>query len=78
MIVGFNFKFIVLFFDSTVQDVDLFAGGTAENSVKNGTVGETFGCIIAYQFRDFRNGDRFWHENPPPIGIFSKGKFEFL
>lgn len=61
-----------MFFCSTIADVDLFAGATAENSVENGTVGPTFACIIAYQFRDTKNGDRFWHENPPPIGIFSE------
>ena len=63
----------VLFFRN-VEDIDLFPGGTAEKPLEDGTVGPTFACIIGYQFRAARKGDRFWHENPPPFGMFTKGR----
>ena len=56
-----------------VLDIDLYAGGVSETAVEGGVVGPTFACLIAYQFRDLKKGDRFWHENPPPIGSFTPG-----
>uniref|UniRef100_H2ZQF4 Uncharacterized protein n=1 Tax=Ciona savignyi TaxID=51511 RepID=H2ZQF4_CIOSA len=60
---------------SHVDDIDLMIGGIAETPLSAGSVGPTFGCIIAHQFRDVRKGDRFWFENP---GIFSKGQLQEL
>ena len=47
-----------------VNDIDLWVGGLAEPHLPGGCVGETFGKIIAKQFRELRDGDRFWFENP--------------
>jgi len=63
---------------SNVWDIDLYAGGISERSVKGGTVGPTFACLIAYQFRDLKKGDRFWHENAPPFGTFTDGKLLYF
>ena len=56
---------------SNVDDIDLFVGGIAETPLPGANVGHTFGCIIGYQFRDLRKGDRYWFENP---GQFSESK----
>ncbi|KAH9489112.1 hypothetical protein Btru_042226 [Bulinus truncatus] len=44
----------------SLLDVDLYAGGICEGKVPGGSVGETFGNIIAYQFSELKYGDRFF------------------
>jgi peroxidase len=55
------------------DDVDIFAGGMLEPVVPAGTVGPTFACIIARQFRNLRVGDRYWYERPDSVTGFTKG-----
>ena len=45
-----------------VQDIDLFAGGMSEKAEPGSALGFTFTCLVGRQFRDFRDGDRFWYE----------------
>jgi len=47
----------------TVDKVDLWTGGLAEDHVAGAMVGQTFQAIIAEQFQDLRDGDRFWFQN---------------
>jgi Ca2+-binding RTX toxin-like protein len=47
----------------SVDEVDLWTGGLAENHMKGAMIGETFGIIIAHTFEDLRDGDRFWYQN---------------
>ncbi|XP_078681743.1 myeloperoxidase-like [Branchiostoma floridae x Branchiostoma belcheri] len=49
---------------SHVDDIDVFVGGLAEESVPGGVVGPTFACLIGLQFQNLRKGDRFWFECP--------------
>ena len=47
----------------SVDNVDLFVGGLAENHLRGGMLGETFAAIIALQFENLRDGDRLFFEN---------------
>ena len=47
----------------TVDKVDLWVGGLAEDHVNGGSMGQTFTKIIADQFQRLRDGDRFFYLN---------------
>jgi peroxidase len=47
----------------TVDQVDLFVGGLAEDPAPGAMVGPTFQAIIAGQFENLRDGDRLYFEN---------------
>ncbi|EAR22695.1 peroxidase family protein [Nitrococcus mobilis] len=49
---------------SSIDEVDLWAGGLAEAHYNGGLVGETFAYIIKDQFTRTRDGDRFFFMNP--------------
>jgi hypothetical protein len=49
----------------SVDDIDLWTGGLAEDHVSGALVGETFRTILVDQFRRLRDGDRFWYQNDP-------------
>ena len=47
----------------TVDKVDLWVGGLAEDHINGGSMGQTFSKIIADQFQRLRDGDRFFYLN---------------
>src|SRR5215212_7169202 len=47
----------------SVDAIDLWTGGLAEDHVAGGVIGSTFGKIIGDQFTALRDGDRFYFEN---------------
>ena len=47
----------------TVDQVDLWTGGLAEDHSPGAAIGPTFGKIIADQFTALRDGDRYYFEN---------------
>src|SRR5262245_13514878 len=47
----------------SVDAIDLWTGGLAEDHVAGGVVGSTFGKIIGDQFTALRDGDRYYFEN---------------
>lgn len=47
----------------SVDNLDLWIGGLAEDHGQGAMVGETFQIIIANQFEALRDGDRLWYEN---------------
>ncbi|XP_038669023.1 myeloperoxidase-like [Scyliorhinus canicula] len=52
----------------TPKNIDLWLAGIIEPFVRGGRVGPLFACLIGKQFRDVRNGDRFWWEKQ---GVFT-------
>lgn len=51
----------------SVDDIDLWVGGLAEDPVPGAMVGETLVAILAEQFGRLRAGDRFWYESYLPL-----------
>jgi len=46
----------------TVDNIDLWVGGLAEDHVAGSSVGETIQAVVADQFERLRDGDRFWYQ----------------
>ncbi|XP_057265931.1 myeloperoxidase isoform X3 [Pezoporus wallicus] len=59
-------KFLDLY--GTPDNIDLWIGAIVEPPVPQGRVGPLLACILGTQFRNLRDGDRFWWENP---GVFT-------
>lgn len=51
------------------SNIDLWAGAICEPHAKNGRVGEVLACLLGKQFRETRDGDRYWWEKP---GVFTE------
>jgi peroxidase len=49
----------------SLDDMDLWVAGLAEDHVPGAMVGETFRTILIDQFTRLRDGDRFWYQNDP-------------
>lgn len=47
----------------SVDDIDLWVGGLAEDHVPGASMGELFRTILVDQFTRLRDGDRFWYQN---------------
>lgn len=47
----------------TPDNIDIWMGGVAEPLEPNARVGRLLACLIGTQFRQLRDGDRFWWEN---------------
>ena len=47
----------------SVDNIDLWVGGLAEDHVEGSSMGELFSTIIVDQFERIRTGDRLWYEN---------------
>jgi len=47
----------------SVDNIDLWVGGLAEDHLPNSSLGITFTTILVDQFKRLRDGDRFWYES---------------
>ncbi len=47
------------------EDIELYPGGLSENPEPGGRMGPTFACIMGRQFKNLKEGDRFFftHDN---------------
>jgi hypothetical protein len=54
----------------TVDKVELFVGGLAENHVKGSSLGSTFQAIITDQFERLRDGDPYFYLNQPQLAQY--------
>ncbi len=48
---------------ASIDDMDAWVGGLAEDPVPGALVGPTFHAILVDQFQRLRDGDRFWYQN---------------
>ncbi|XP_062547595.1 uncharacterized protein LOC134213069 [Armigeres subalbatus] len=48
------------------EDIDLLVGGLMETATLGTVFGPTLTCLLAIQFTNLRNSDRFWYENDLP------------
>jgi hypothetical protein len=53
----------------TVEDIDLWVGGLAEDHVHGALVGRTVFTILKNQFERLRDGDRFWYQTDLPRAL---------
>jgi peroxidase len=51
---------------ASIDDLDLWVAGLAEQHLPGSSLGETFTAILVDQFTRLRDGDRFWYENVLP------------
>ncbi|XP_067090259.1 eosinophil peroxidase [Osmerus mordax] len=62
-------KFLLLY--GTPQNIDVWVGAISEPAPPGGRVGPLLSCLLAKQFRDLRDGDRFWWERE---GVFTSAQ----
>ncbi|KAJ8252219.1 hypothetical protein COCON_G00215310 [Conger conger] len=55
----------------TPHNIDLWVGAISEPPLPGGRVGPLLACLMAKQFRNLRDGDRFWWERE---GVFSQAQ----
>ena len=60
-------RFLKLY--GSLETLDLWIGGLAEERLPGGLLGATFSCIFGLTFRAVRDGDRFFWLNP---GVFTR------
>jgi len=47
----------------SVDDIDFWIGGLAENHINGSLTGELFFTVLKKQFESLRDGDRFWYQH---------------
>ena len=73
-ILSYNAKLLMKAY-GTWDTIDLIIGGLYELPVSDGFLGPTFSCIAGQGFKNIRDGDRFYFENP---GVFTTAQFKSI
>ena len=60
----------------SVDSLDLFIGGLAEDHLPDALIGPTFACLCALTFKNLRDGDRFYYENPNTFTTDQRNQIE--
>ena len=60
---------------TNVTDIDAFTGSMSEKSVTGGIVGPTIACILGTQFKNPKEGDRFFFSHPS-YGSYASPSYE--
>lgn len=62
----FIFQYVKILTFRDAEDIDLLIGGLSETATLGTVFGPTLTCLLAIQFANLRNSDRFWYENDLP------------
>ncbi|XP_067863990.1 myeloperoxidase-like [Heptranchias perlo] len=65
----------LFFLYRTPDNIEPWLGGVSEPSVKGGRLGPLLACLVGLQFKNLRDGDRFWWENQ---GVFTASQQQAL
>ncbi len=63
---------------ATVDDIDAWVGGLAEDHLPGAMVGETLFVVLRDQFERLRDGDRFWFESYLPPAMLQQVREQSL
>ena len=66
-------RFLELY--GSLDTVDLWIGGLAEERLRGSLLGPTFACLFGITFRNVRDGDRFFYSSP---GMFEPAQLESI
>ena len=66
-------RFLELY--GSLDTVDLWIGGLAEERLRGSLLGPTFACLFGITFRNIRDGDRFFYSSP---GVFEPAQLESI
>ena len=64
-------RFLQLY--GSLETLDLWIGGLAEDRIQDSLLGATFACIFGLTFSRVRDGDRFFYRQP---GVFTKNQLK--
>ena len=66
-------RFLELY--GSLDTVDLWIGGLAEDRLPGSLIGPTFACLFGINFANIRDGDRFYYSRP---GVFEPAQLESI
>uniref|UniRef100_A0AC35U6B6 ShKT domain-containing protein n=1 Tax=Rhabditophanes sp. KR3021 TaxID=114890 RepID=A0AC35U6B6_9BILA len=59
-----------------VENIDMYIGSLLEDPIDGAMFGPTLLCIVGNQFKNLRNGDRFFYQNPKTFTVAQQAEIE--